>query len=226
MRRSAWLKWARGVEHQQVLVRVMRERQKSGSLNKYLRCDNAGDQDDSLVRVHWHLAEADPIPERWGVLLGAVFTNFRATLDHAMGAAVEQQSGQPERPEDVQFPIVREASRMNVPRRRLRSLVSPEVWDAVEEVQPHHPKDPQRHQPETLRSGSNVDKHRFLHVAAPAFDGPMIVTPDLHDVEVVDDWRLPDQAGVGDVVAGLTMRRSMETQGVHLGATLAHTWIL
>ena len=169
MMRSAWLKWARGVEHQQVLARAMRERQQAGAWNRYERCDNASDHRDPFVRVHWHLAEAEPIPERWGVLLGDVFTNFRAALDHGMWTAVSQHSGPPERAEDVQFPIAREANRMRNPRQKLRPLVGPAVWKIVEEVQPYLLEDPQRHPLETLRWASNVDKHRFLHVAARAF---------------------------------------------------------
>lgn len=101
--RSAWAKWARGVEHQQVLARTSREWAQTGERNRYQRCDNAADRDDEVVRMHWHLAEAAPIPERWGVLLGDVLTNLRAALDHAMWAAVCQHSGPPARPQSCSF---------------------------------------------------------------------------------------------------------------------------
>jgi len=226
--RSAWLKWARGVEHQQVMARATREHQQSGISNLYERCDNAGDATDPLLRMHWHLAEAATVPERWGVLLGDVFTNFRAALDHAMWAAVLRHSGPPDRAEDVQFPIALEPRKMKNPRQKLRSLVAPAVWEMIETVQPMLLDDPQRHELETLRWGSNIDKHRFLHVAARAYVdvGPVIVRPDVAELEVVDEWRAPGQVQVGDVVAGLTLRRSSEGQGVDLCATLAHTFVL
>ncbi len=226
--RSAWLKWARGVEHQQVLARVTRERLASGVPDRYERCDNAADSDDPFLRMHWHLMEAESIPERWGVLLGDVFTNFRAALDHAMWAAVGQHSGLPERAEDVQFPIVRDSTRMKGPRQKLRVLVAPAVWKVVEEVQPHLLENPQRHQLETLRWMSNVDKHRFVHVATHAFVdvGPVIVRPDLHELQFMDEWRAPGHVEVGDVIAGLTLLRSAEPQGVDLAVTLAHTFEL
>ena len=167
-------------------------------------------------------------PSAWGVLLGDVFTNFRAALDHGMWTAVSQHSGPPERAEDVQFPIVREASRMRNPRQKLRPLVVPAVWEIVEEVQPYLLEDPQRHQLETLRWASNVDKHRFLHVAARAFVdvGPVIVRPDASELQVTEDWRAAGHVEVGDVVAGLTLQRSVESQGVDFSATLAHTFVL
>lgn len=226
--RSAWLKWARGVEHLQVMARATRERQQSCVPNRYERCDNARDDTDPLIRMHWHLAETEPIPERWGVLLGDVLTNFRGALDHAMWSAVLQYSGRPDRPEDVQFPITREPGKMKNPRQKLKPLVAPAVWEMVERVQPVLLDDPQRHELETLRWGSNVDKHRSLHVAARAYVdvGPIIVRPDVGELEVVDEWRAPGRVQVGDVVAGLTLRRSAEAQEVDLCPTLAHTFVL
>lgn len=61
--RSAWAKWTRGLEHQQVLARASRERARSGGRNRYERCDNATDRDARLIRMHWHLAGTDPVPE-------------------------------------------------------------------------------------------------------------------------------------------------------------------
>lgn len=222
------MKWARGVEHQQVLARATRERQQSGIPNRYERCDNAGDAADAFLRMHWHLADVEPVPERWGVLLGDVFANFRAALDHTMWAAVVQHSGLPGRPEAVQFPITREPGKMKNPRAKLRPLVAPAVWDLVEKVQPVHLDDPQRHELETLRWCSNVDKHRVLHATARSYvdAGPVVVRPDVGELELVDEWLAPGQVQIGDVVAGLTLRRSTESQGVDLGPTFAHTLVL
>ncbi|MDN5929688.1 MAG: hypothetical protein L0I24_01240 [Pseudonocardia sp.] len=68
-----------------------------------------------------------------------------------MWAAVVQHSGLPERAEEVQFPIVRDATKMKGSRQKLQKTVAPAVWEVVEKVQPHHLEDPQRHQLETLR---------------------------------------------------------------------------
>jgi hypothetical protein len=81
MMRSAWIKWARVVEHQRVLARAMRESSAVKS-HEYVRVDNARDTEDPLVRVHWRLRILEPFPERWSVLLGDVLTNFRAAMDH------------------------------------------------------------------------------------------------------------------------------------------------
>jgi hypothetical protein len=103
MMRSAWIKWARGVEHQRVLARAMRESSAVKS-HEYVRVDNARDADDPLVRVHWRLRILEPFPERWSVLLGDVLTNFRAAMDHTFWAAAVSHSGQPEKPQRVTFP--------------------------------------------------------------------------------------------------------------------------
>ncbi len=52
--RSAWIKWARAMEHQKVLARATREFRTVDSY-EYVRTDNNGDRDDPLVRVHWQL---------------------------------------------------------------------------------------------------------------------------------------------------------------------------
>lgn len=226
--RSAWAKWARGVEHQQVLARTSREWAQAGERNRYQRCDNAADRDDEVVRMHWHLAEAAPIPERWGVLLGDVLTNLRAALDHAMWAAVYQHSGPPARPQVVQFPIVGEAARMTGYRKDLQPLVSPGVWDLVEAVQPHHLDDPQRHPLETLRWASNIDKHRFPHVVARAFQtiGPILVRSAGRTLRVLSEEWNPGHVEVGDVVAAATLRRPADARELDIAITFAHQFEL
>ena len=57
---SAWIKWARAMEHQKVLARATREFRTVDS-HKYVRTDNNGDRDDPLVRVQWQLQVKEPI---------------------------------------------------------------------------------------------------------------------------------------------------------------------
>ena len=60
---SAWIKWARAMEHQKVLARATREFRTVDSY-EYVRTDNNGDRDDPLVRVHWQLQVKKPYPEQ------------------------------------------------------------------------------------------------------------------------------------------------------------------
>jgi hypothetical protein len=64
MMRSAWIKWARGVEHQQVLARAVREFDSSKAY-VYERTDNVRAGTDPLVRVQWRSKVLEPLPERW-----------------------------------------------------------------------------------------------------------------------------------------------------------------
>src|SRR3712207_5209719 len=64
--RSAWLKWARGVEHQKALAAETRQRDHLGGY-QFDRTDNLNDPTDPLVRMHWRLRIVEPYPERWGV---------------------------------------------------------------------------------------------------------------------------------------------------------------
>ncbi|MGW4526949.1 hypothetical protein [Amycolatopsis sp. NPDC004378] len=160
--RSAWLKWARAVEHQRVLSRGIRE-YLAGEPWEYVRWDNAGDLTDPLVRMQWRLKIKRPLPEAWGVLLGDVLTNLRAALDHTMWTAVLNHSGPPAKPNQVQFPVATRAVSFNDAARKLKSLVSPEVWAVIESLQPFHGGDRAHTAPlEIVRWLSNMDKHRSL----------------------------------------------------------------
>lgn len=170
MMRSAWIKWARGVEHQRVLARSMREFSAT-TAHEYVRGDNADDGSDPLVQVEWRLKVLKPFPERWGVLLGDVFTNLRAAMDHTFWAAAVAHSGPPERPHRVMFPITADRKSFKTNAKEIQPLVAPAFWDYVESVQPFHAGHAHAVALESLRWLSNVDKHRGVHVVArTAFD--------------------------------------------------------
>src|SRR4051812_47174559 len=109
--RSAWIKWARGVEHQKAFARETREFDLDNSY-EYVQWSNSRNLgQDPLVRMYWRLKIKKEYPERWSILLGDVVADFRAALDHAMFDAVLAHSGQPERPESIEFPIYKENSK-------------------------------------------------------------------------------------------------------------------
>lgn len=220
---SAWLKWARAVEHMRVLARSTRE---FGAVDsyEYVRTDNAADVDDPLVRMHWRIVVKAPYPDRWSVLLGDVLTNLRAALDHVFWLAVIAHSGPPAQPHQVAFPITTTTKSFAHQTARLAALVDPRIWETVEAMQPFHEGVQAHTSPlEVLRWLSNVDKHRAVHIVGrTVFDmGPTIVrspTP----LEVVDDWRLEGEAADGAVVARLKIRRPPASQEIDLMPTFAH----
>ncbi|PXY35263.1 hypothetical protein BAY59_04755 [Prauserella coralliicola] len=217
--RSAWIKWARAFEHQQVLARGTRE-QLGGAepLCEYVRWDNAADNSDPLIKAHWRLKVKKDFPERWSVLIGDFLTNLRAALDHAFWAAAVQHSGRPARPAQLGFPITTRASAFARQARELRELVSPEVWRVVEATQPFHGGAEAHTSPlEVLRVLSNVDKHRFVHVLRRAYIdlAPVDIRSEV-PLEVVEEWHHEGLAEDNDVILRLKLKRPVNTGPVDL----------
>ena len=205
MLRSAWIKWARGVEHQKDIAREMREFDLDDSY-EYVQWDNLRNPaGDTLVRMYWRLRVKKPFPERWSILLGDVVGDFRAALDHAMFEAVLAHSGTPEHPQSIEFPIYpKDAKPFRDKKKQLEPLVAPQVWKMVETLQPFHGGDRAHTSPiEILRWLSNRDKHRQVHVIGrTAVDmGPFHFQSGV-PVEVVHEWR-----HTGDVHDGSVMGR-------------------
>jgi hypothetical protein len=222
--RSAWVKWARGVEHQKAFAREMREFDLDNSY-EYAQWDNYRNLgDDPLVRFYWTLRVKKPYPERWSLLLGDVVTDFRAALDHAMYDAVLAHSGAPERPQDIEFPIYpTNAKGFRDRKRKLAPLIALEVWEMVEMIQPFHGGDVAHTSPlEILRWLSNVDKHRQVHVIGrTAVDvAPMEVSAEV-PIEIVHQWRKEGEVQDGSVMGRLKFRRPETAQSIDVLPFLA-----
>lgn len=221
--RSAWLKWARAVEHQRSLAAATRQRDHMSGY-RFERTDNLGDRTDPLVRMHWRLRISEPYPERWGVLLGDAVTNLRAALDHAFWAAVAAHSGPPSNPASVSFPICRTTASYRRPAKELRPLVAPQIWTIVDSLQPFHGGPLTHTAPlEILRHLSNHDKHRTVQVVSRNSLGLLpIEVQSAISIDVVEQWQRDGPAEDGDVVARLKFRRPFGDHTVDVTPTMAH----
>ena len=206
--RSAFLKWARAGELQHVLARGTREHVQRGAYS-WVKSDNAAEGTDPLLWSEWRLAIREPYPERWSVLIGDIVTNLRAALDHALWFAVNQYSGPPANPNQVTFPIAPTNAKMTRARNDLASLVSPDVWDVVDALQPYHGGTDAYMAPlEILRWLSNADKHRQIHlVGMTSVDFGPIDVEATWPVEIVEEWRHDGLIADGDVAARLVVKR-------------------
>lgn len=223
MMRSAWIKWARGVEHQQILARDQRQSE-LWQMYDYVRTDNAASGGDPLVAAHWRLKVLKPFPERWNVEVGDILTNLRAALDHTFWAAVHANSGPPKKPHLISFPLTPTTTQFKKPRKELQPLVARDFWELVEKVQPFQADQPENAPLEWLRWLSNMDKHRTVHILGRMeFDaGPIIVTGD-NRYEIVDEWHITGPVQDGDVVARLKIRRPAGNQEIILTPTFTYS---
>lgn len=225
--RSAWLKWARAVEHQKTLARETWLFAEKDSY-EYIFFNNSGAPTDPLVKMYWRLKIKEPYPERWSILIGDALTNLRAALDHALWFAVLAQSGPPTtwavKPERVQFPIASTEQKFKDPDKTLAPMVSPDIWDVVKAVQPFHGGAHAHTAPlEILRWLSNVDKHRAVHIVGRTHVdlGPVLLASP-SPLEVVEEWRLEGPAEDGAVVARLKLKRPTNSQPIDVAPIFAH----
>jgi len=206
--RSAWLKWARAVEHSNAFARATREWQASRP-HRYERSDQVSSIFERGLQVEWRLRVEHPIPERWSVLLGDVLTNLRGALDHALWAAVQAHSGQPAQPNRIQFPIDTSRRDFRQHAKELEELVHPDVWRLIEKVQPFRSGDGATGHPlERLRWLSNMDKHRFLHlvttISLPL--GTTVVEAE-PPMPILSEWHKEGPLRDGDILLRLVLRR-------------------
>jgi hypothetical protein len=222
--RTAWIKWARAVEHQRELAASGREFL-GREAPSYVCTDNAGDATDPLIRMEWRINISQPYPERWSVLIGDVLTNLRAALDHTLWAAVELHSGPPANPHRIQFPITSKPKDLRKAAADVQALVAPPVWDIIEALQPLHGGAEAHTAPlEILRWMSNVDKHRAVHVMGmTSVDFGPIELDSPTPLEVVEQWQHHGQVTDGIVLARLAVKRPASRQTVDAHPTFAHT---
>ena len=219
---SAWLKWARAVEHAGDLTRATREWQASDP-HRYERREAVSPFYERRLQVEWRLRVERPVPQRWSVLLGDVLTNLRGALDHALWAAVRAHSGQPVAPHRIRFPIDTSERAFAVHAQEVRKFVRPQVWQLVEKVQPFQlGGDATAHPLERLRWLSDVDRHHVLPVVEMLSmpQGPADVEAE-PPVQVLSQWRTAGPVREGDVLLQLVVRRPDDSTQVVLRPTFA-----
>ncbi len=225
MMRSAWIKWARALEHQHVLAREGREFG-VGKSHDYIRFDNLNERGAELLKIQWRFKILKPFPERWSVIVGDVLTNLRAALDHTFWTAALAHDGIPDNPQLVTFPLATTEDRsFRNKRRDLKPLVSPAFWDLVESVQPFHYSSPSQSPLEWLRWLSNADKHRAVRVVGRAgVDLGPVVVPNDEEFEIVEERRMTGAIGDGSVVGSVKLRLNPQgSRELKLLPTFAYT---
>lgn len=117
-------------------------------------------------RLSWEVRvdAADPPFDAWGRLFGDALHNLRAALDNLTWGLASLGGSVPQRPTNIQFPIVAERSDWRSESRRIVELPEP-AQRVIEAVQPYQ---------------------RLLEDADPTADGLLL----LHRLDVVDKHRL------------------------------------
>lgn len=175
---SARAKLVRAEEHRKTIepeIKRFVESQPITLRSKHNLADSA-----ETIRFAYSASSVAPIPARWAVVAGDAIQNIRAALDHAIWAIVVKETGvqfaESNAPK-IDFPITDEPSRF--PKKRLVQIgIPPPLIAVIERAQPYvrNRSAPRDDVLWLLRTLSNVDKHRLLHVVAMVPEEVVITT--------------------------------------------------
>jgi hypothetical protein len=128
--------------------------------------------DTQLQCIRFFVDTVEPMPARWGLLLGDALHNVRCALDHMAWHLVAIGGSPPTKIEDqrrVGFPIYDTASGFAKSVRPRIPGVSPAQQAIIERHQPHHRgKGVGTHPLALLQDLNNTDKHRELRTLVAA----------------------------------------------------------
>jgi len=162
-------------------------------VTEFLRIQNESifcEPEDGGLRYVYRVGNPFPIPSHWAALIGDLLFNLRSALDHLAYALT------PEPNERTEFPIfVNEEGPKGFIKRAPSKMpgVSPDVWNAVKDVQPYTRGDKRwLHPLSEIHELNRIDKHRLLLVAVVAVEQgtwgspPGVPTPALTILEAHD----------------------------------------
>jgi len=114
--------------------------------------------------LRWHVLREPPL-EELALVFGDLISNLRTSLDYLVWQLVLAAGNRPGR--RTGFPVVRRAKDWEVQSRAALQGVAPAWVAEVEARQPYHrPERPALHPLAILEHVNNINKHRFLPVAA------------------------------------------------------------
>jgi hypothetical protein len=130
----------------------------------------------------------EPLP-MWSLLVGDALQTMRASLEHLAFSLVLAHHGEPDKPEDISFPITDKPGKFEAVRKQRIELVHPKAQAVIQGLQPYHRGDDAANDYlMVLDDLARVDRHRSLHVT-PAFvvntAADIVFARDLYITEAV-----------------------------------------
>ena len=158
------LKLDRAKEHWDALNREIRSYLDNHTIVPTATCE-------PLQRLYiFRVGKVQPLPARWGIIVGDIVHNIRSALDHLVTQLVIVNGQTPDR--NHAFPVCVKSSdwRRQVedakPGKSALHGVAPAAVSLIESIQPFHigaQRDAERSTLAGLQRLSNADKHRLVH---------------------------------------------------------------
>lgn len=164
-------------------------------------------EDEWVIKYHVEISVEQP--DSWGVILGDVFTNLRAALDHAVfGHAAGRNTLTDNQIKKLNFPIFAVAKPGYVQTIKfLASLLDANFLKVIESHQPFNDAYPEVKPVQVLNGLVNADKHRTLAVVLYApLEFEVKAKPE--ELVVVSTNLSPKPMVHGKRVASITVKRT------------------
>jgi hypothetical protein len=225
---SAYAKFARAKVHRDLLdadVQAFRDRDPHDF--PYSTSDHLFDP--SLMVITYRMQVKEEPPSTWGLIVGDILTNLRASLDHAVyGHAAARNRLTEAQEKRLQFPILCDPDqwlgtpaiaatattpakdKVDSAHKKLKPFLDPAVLNVIEQSQPYHHTPPGQDPLAVLNSLVNQDKHRTVRVVTYVRDEFDV---EHADFEVVTIDAPPKPMTDGAIAAVLYVRRPLRRRG-------------
>lgn len=156
---------------------------------EYRSTSNERSCDDPTVWMKWWLEKAPAaLPLSFAALLGDAIQNLRAALEYSAWAAASSVARE-SKPLKVSFPIIDDPRKYESWVRKRTGWFSEATFRVLEWAQPFQADGNQLHPLRILRTLSNTDKHKLLHVVDQAH---IDLGVDLEPMPATYDWWAAD----------------------------------
>ncbi|KSZ59438.1 hypothetical protein Z045_09000 [Rhodococcus pyridinivorans KG-16] len=166
---SAWQKFNRAEQHEQELRRHVEEYRSLDPV-RFELSHNGADTSARTVELTWTACIDHPIPDAFGLILGDLLTNLRATLDHALYAHAmahhrsNGSAGEGPKPNKMKYPIRHDEKQwVGDMQRDITPHISSAFFSAMKDQQPFAARGAALRL-DVLDNLVNIDKHRTINV--------------------------------------------------------------
>ncbi len=210
--RDAFLKLNRARLHQSTLEAEIELFQQRGPCRwSYVASDNQLDRSTVTIEV---IAEVrEKTPAGWGLIVGDILTNLRASLDHAVFAVAAgraQLSNTDERA--LMFPIATDEAHWIRSSAKIAPHLARAVMNVVSESQPFRTTEPGTNPLALLNSLVSRDKHRAIQIVTSVSTGMKVVSAE--GIEILRTLVEPGPLLTGMVGAQVIVRKPHSPRGI------------
>jgi len=135
--------------------------------------------------------ELEP-PLMWSILVGDALQDMRASLDHLAYSLAIAHSGEPPKPQEIEFPIFATREGFRGGRKRRIGRLAPRAQATIQRFQPYRRRaGHEGHTLWVLHDLARIDRHRAIHILPAVLQETEITVESIRDMQITEtEFRL------------------------------------